>query len=137
MNRLIFAAGISLAFAASTHAVPLTVTIDEVNGDGPLYVSIQSEAEFMQNEGTAGRVIQSPEPGRVQLTFDVPAGLYAVSVWHDINANGVFDRAENGWPLDGWAMSGPVGQDTPQFSDVAVSVPAEGAAVEMSMRYPE
>ena len=48
--------------------------------------------------------ITDPEKGTMRLEYDVPTGTYAVSVWHDEDDNGEFDRNERGMPLDGWAQ---------------------------------
>ncbi|MGJ3232914.1 MAG: DUF2141 domain-containing protein [Oceanicaulis sp.] len=135
MKTLLTASAAALLGAAA-QAAPLTVLLDGVQGEGPLYISVQTEAQFMQDTGVAGRIVESPAPGAHSFTFDVPPGAYAVSVWHD-DGNQVFDRAENGWPLDGWAMSGPMGDGPPSFSDVAVTVTDEGGAVDMTMVYPD
>ncbi|MEQ8406424.1 MAG: DUF2141 domain-containing protein [Oceanicaulis sp.] len=134
--KTLIAASAAALLGAAAHAAPLTVSLNGVEGGGPLYISVQSEAQFMQNTGVAGTIVQTPESGAHEFTFDVPPGAYAVSVWHD-DGNQIFDRAENGWPLDGWAMSGPMGAGPPGFEDVAVTVGAEGGAVEMTMVYPD
>ncbi len=135
MKTLITASAAALLSSAA-YAAPLTLSLDGVQGEGPLYVSVQTEAEFMENSGTAGTIVQAPEPGAHEFTFDVPPGAYAVSIWHD-DGNQVFDRDENGWPLDGWAMSGAMGDGPPSFSDVAVTVDAEGTTVSLDMTYPD
>ena len=120
------------------HAADLDLTVTGIEDrGGKLYVSVQTEGEFMGPSGTAGQIIDEPGAGSVALTFDVPPGRYAVSVWHDFNANGTFDMRDNGMPLDGWAMSGPMGDGPPSFEDVAVTVDAQGGAVDMTMVYPD
>ncbi|MGX6647276.1 DUF2141 domain-containing protein [Maricaulaceae bacterium MS644] len=135
MKTLITASAAAL-LGAVAYGAPLTVSLDGVQGDGPLYVSVQTEAEYMQNAGTAGTIVQAPEPGAHEFTFDVPPGAYAVSIWHD-DGNQVFDRDENGWPMDGWALSGTLAEGEPSFSDAAVTVGPDGASVSLSMIYPD
>lgn len=135
MQRIIIAS-VAAMVGAVAHAAPLTVALDGVRGDGPLYVSVQTEAQFMQEAAAAGTIIQTPEPGSHSFTFDVPPGAYAVSIWHD-DGNGAFDRDARGWPLDGWAMSGILGEGEPSFSDAAVTVGPDGASVSLSMVYPD
>lgn len=129
-------ASAAAVLGAAAHAAPLTVSLDGVAGDGPLYISVQTESEFMQDTGTAGTIVQTPDPGAHAFTFDVPPGAYAVSVWHD-DGNGVFDRDETGWPLDGWAFSGPVGEGEPRFENVAVPVGPDGGSISLQMVYPD
>ncbi|KAA5801562.1 DUF2141 domain-containing protein [Alkalicaulis satelles] len=135
MKRIILAS-MAAMFGASAYAAPLTVTLDGVRWEGPLYISVQSEDQFMQEEAAASTMVQTPHPGAHNFTFDVPPGAYAVSVWHD-DGNGVFDRDAYGRPLDGWAMSGEIGQGAPSFEDVAISVGPDGASVTLQMVYPD
>ena len=44
------------------------------------------------------------------------------------------DRADNGIPLDGWAMSGPATRSVPSFADTKVSV-ADDTDVALEMVY--
>jgi uncharacterized protein (DUF2141 family) len=127
-----------LALAGTAHAAPLTFTLDGVRDrPGTLFVSVQSEAEFMKNSGTAGQVVPAPKAGTHDFTFDVPPGRYAVTVWHDDNGNGVFDTGgPYNVPLDGWTMhNGLAIRGAPVFADVSLEVPAEGTALTLSMIY--
>lgn len=134
--KTFFTIATSLIAVAAAAAAPLTVSVDGVEArGGTFYVSVQTEEEFMQDAGTAGDVIAGPSEGAFVSTYSVPAGAYAITVWHDENSNGVFDTEENGMPLDGWAMSGGALTGPPNFSDVAVEVPADGATVELRMTY--
>ena len=112
---------------------PLTVIIEDVDREtGDVYVSVQTSDQYMQNDGIAGS-IEDPETGTMTLEYNVEPGTYAVSIWHDDNGNGEFDRKENGWPLDGYGQSGAGGYN---FDDVAITVPAGGTTVTISMTYP-
>lgn len=112
---------------------PLTVIVQDVETtEGQIYVSVQTEADFGQQRGTAGS-ITDPETGNMEFEFDVPAGTYGVSIWHDDNANGQFDFEANGMPLDGYGVSNN-GQYT--FTDAAVEVGENGAIVRIDMTYP-
>jgi uncharacterized protein (DUF2141 family) len=97
--------------AAATSAAPaaaegLNVDLSGVRSSGgSLYVSVQSREQFMKDGGTASTMVSSPGAGSHQFSFAVPAGEYAVSVWHDDNGNGKFDKSESHMPLDGWAMT--------------------------------
>ena len=113
---------------------PLTVIVEDVRSDaGQIYISVQTAEEYMADRGTGGS-IETPEKGTMRLDYDVPAGTYAVSVWHDEDDDGVFDRAENGMPLDGWALSGD-GEGW-HFDAVKVKVEGNGTIVRVRMQYP-
>jgi uncharacterized protein (DUF2141 family) len=135
-----FATTILLATALGTanaaDPAPLSVTLEGVEArGGKLYVSVQTEEEFMENRGTAGDIVDGPDAGTHDFTFDLAPGTYAVSVWHDYNGNGQFDMSDAGMPIDGWAMSGTMPAGEPAFSDTAVVVPAEGKSISLSMSY--
>ena len=95
------------AAAASTPAAAgeVTVTLTDVQPDaGDLYISLQSEGQFMQAAAVADEVIQNPQTDKVTVTFDdLPDGRYALMVWHDIDGDGTFSMGEMG-PTDGWSM---------------------------------
>ena len=118
-------------------AAPLSVTVEGVEArGGTLYVSVQTEAEFMQERGTAGEMTQDPGAGTHEFTFDVPEGDYAVIVWHDDDADGEFTMSPQGQPLDGWGMSGPAPRGMPSFGDAAVTVGPDGGTARLSVTYP-
>ncbi|MEM9838737.1 MAG: DUF2141 domain-containing protein [Pseudomonadota bacterium] len=114
---------------------PLTVIVEDVRSEkGDIYISVQAEDEYMEQSGTAGG-IESPDKGTMTMEYDVPTGTYAVSIWHDEDGNGEFDRAENGMPLDGWALSAENGGW--QFDDVKFKVTKRGKTVRVQMEYPQ
>lgn len=92
----------------------------------------------MKDDGVAGEIIEAPDAGAKTFTFDLPEGTYSVSVWHDFNANGVFDTSADGRPLDGWgAINGETLTAAPVFDQVSIAVPAEGASAAIRTFYPE
>jgi uncharacterized protein (DUF2141 family) len=128
---------LALAISVGTaQAADLTVTIDGIEDrGGRLYVSVQTEEQFMKPTGTAGQIIDDPEAGETEMTFDIPSGDYAVSVWHDFDGDGTFDMSEEGMPIDGWAISGKPTNGEPAFSDASVTVPDDGKAIRIQMSY--
>ncbi len=130
-----FAAAAALASAGQAQTLTVELSGVQPRG-GVLYVSVQTESEFMQNSGTAGSRIENPEPGRHVFEYDVPAGRYAVSIWHDDDNDGVFDMNEYGLPADGWAMHrGMQLRGAPTFQDISLDVGPGGATVSESMTY--
>jgi uncharacterized protein (DUF2141 family) len=105
MTRLALTSLACFALAAPALATPLTVELEGVrSGRGTLHVSVQSRAQFMQDGRIAGSDVAAPSASSYHFTFDLPPGEYALSVWHDDNGNGAFDKDANFMPLDGWAM---------------------------------
>ena len=123
------------ALLGSAGAAPLEVVIDGVEArGGTLFVSVQTEAQFMGEDWIAGERVEEPSDGSLRLTLDVPTGDYAVTVWHDDDGDGSFTMAPSGMPLDGWALSGnPRGM--PSFGATKVQVGAAGGSASMTMTY--
>ena len=137
MPILTAAALATAAFTTPALAGEVTVTLTNVRADaGDLYVSLQSEAQFMQAASVVGKTIENPQDGTVTVTFaDVPDGRYALMVWHDIDGDGTFSMGPMG-PTDGWAMiGGSELRGMPTFA--AQSFTLEGdAAVTEPVLYP-
>lgn len=134
---ILAAAGSATLLAAPAQAESLTVELDGVRATaGRLSVSVQTRDQFMQQNGVAGSVLTSPSAGAHTFSFEVPAGEYAVSVWHDDNGNGRFDSDETHRPLDGWAMvNGDQIDSEPRFDQVKTSVADSPVRVRLAMIY--
>jgi uncharacterized protein (DUF2141 family) len=141
MTRLkaLICAAAALAAAASAAAAPLTVNVDGIEArGGKFYVGVQTEAQFMKDEGVAGEIVDAPVAGSRSFTFDLPEGVYSISVWHDFNGNGQFDMSEAGPPADGWAMiNGEAMRAAPTFAEASLTLPAAGTATTLKVIYPE
>lgn len=136
--RTAIAVAAALALPALAQAAPLNVSVEGVEArGGTLYISVQTEAQFMQDDGVAGAVIEAPEAGSLDFSFDLPVGDYAVMVWHDDNGNGTFDTGgEWGAPLDGWTMPNALTlRAAPSFDDVKISLGGDGAELTLPMYY--
>lgn len=130
----------SLAFAAGDNkeTIPVNVTLEGVQmSDGPLYISVQTRGQYQGIKGY-GEVIQKVTPGQMSVTLDIDTpGEYAVSVWHDLNNDGIFSMTKDYKIEDGWGASGDVPTDSaPTFDDVRVTVGGGGANVVVDMIYP-
>lgn len=140
MKKSVFAAiaaAVSVA-AGAAQAGEVSIAIDGVRAaKGPLYVSLQTAAQFLKDDGSHGKIVQDPKAGTVTVVLsDVPPGEYSVSVWHDIDNDGAFDRAESGMPLDGWSMFNAAAlRGEPKFDDVKFAVTARGASINLDMVY--
>ncbi|MEP1229917.1 MAG: DUF2141 domain-containing protein [Litorimonas sp.] len=123
---------------ADVATIPVTVELGALQvHEAPLYVSIQKRDEYMGIHGYGG-VIQAVSSETMSATFKVDtAGDYAVSVWHDLNNDGVFSMDDNYQILDGWGASGNVPVNRrPKFEDVMVKVETYGATVPVMLKYP-
>lgn len=128
----------AIGIAAPAQAAELDVRLDNVSdAGGTLYVSVQTREQFMQETGTAGKIVEAPAAGAHSFSFEVPPGDYAVSVWHDDNGNGSFDMGDNDMPADGWAMvNGEQLRAEPRFDQIKTTVTEAGAEAALTMIYP-
>ena len=129
--------GAGLASVAMAADVTVTLTSVQPQG-GKVLVSLQSAGEFMKPEGRFGAIGDGSASGaETVVVHNVPPGDYAVMVLHDANGDMQMAREANGRPSEGWAMSGqwPRGRK-PTFTEVKVTVPADGTSVTLPMVYP-
>ena len=137
-KTMLAAIGLIAATATPALAGDVTLTLEGVQASpGALYVSLQTQADFMQPRGSYGEIIKAPEAGTRIITMkDVKPGEYAISVWHDIDSDNKFTAAANGKPLDGWTMvNAEALRGTPKFDEVKLVVPADGKALTLKMYY--
>ena len=119
------------------HAGDVSVTLTGVRAGGDVYVSLQTEDQFMSQSGVSGDVIYNTKGGTLRVSLgNVPAGTYAISVWHDVDADGVFDVDAAGMPTDGWAMvNGEMLRGAPTFEQVSFDVSDIAKPLRLRMAY--
>lgn len=131
------ACGLIALSAGAAQAGDVTVTLEGIQArGGVVYVSLQTEDQFMQPAGF-GQRIESPAAGPLTVVFEnVPAGRYAFSAFHDENGDMTMQASEIGIPTEGWAMTnGEALRGPPTFDVVAVDIGAEGATLTETMHY--
>ena len=137
MRCLLLLALACSAFAVPAHATQVIVDLQGVRaGPGRLHVTVQNRAQFMQDGRVTGTGLRAPAAGSHRFTFDLPPGEYAISVWHDDNGNGAFDKDAGFMPLDGWAMTNSAQlRGEPTFDVVRTVVGETPVNVTLSMNY--
>ena len=83
----------------------ITVTnIQESKGD--IYLGIYNKRESFPDEKKPfkNRIV-SAEKGSVTISMSLPVGVYAVSVYHDVNRNGKLDKNVFGAPTEPYGFS--------------------------------
>ncbi|MEE9433405.1 MAG: DUF2141 domain-containing protein [Sphingorhabdus sp.] len=127
------------ASAYSKEVGTLTVNLEGVkNGGGPLYVSVQTRADFKQDRYTSGGVYQNVQGGNLSYVYKgVPVGEYGVMIWHDMDNNGQFTKDEKTYmPRGGWGASGNELRGEPKFDDVKITHGRSGTVLTIKMHYP-
>ncbi|GHA83239.1 hypothetical protein GCM10009069_03160 [Algimonas arctica] len=129
----------ALAVDDTAVAVPVTITLTDVmETNVPLYISVQTEAEYQSMKGR-GAVLKETSAGTITQTVQLPeSGDYAVTIWHDLDNDGRFSMTDRYEVLDGWGTSGQARRDAaPTFQQSKINVPTYGASVTIAMIYPK
>jgi uncharacterized protein (DUF2141 family) len=142
MNHLIPSFGLTAALLAATlapaaHAADLTIQIDNVAAaQGNLMIGVyDSDATFLRQPVQAIKI-----PAQLQgnsITFhDLPAGDYAIAVYHDANANGQLDFQSNGVPqeMTGFSNNAEGRFGPPRFDAAKFSVQQTGTLSPIRLR---
>lgn len=115
--------------------VTLTVVLDNVlNDQGEILLGLHNSATFMKGAGIQNRKAEARK-GSLSFSFEnVPSGTYAISVLHDLNANGRMDYETNGMPGEPYGMSGnDMTMGPPTFDSAAFEVGSED--LELHIRF--
>ncbi len=125
--------------AGAAHAAHIVVTIDGMHSaKGNLYVALFSRAEqFPDGDYSDQHVVVPASTKPVTVSFDAPAGTYAVGAYHDENANHRLDTNFIGYPTEGYALSNGIRAviSRPRFMEASFSVGPDGRAVTLHIAY--
>lgn len=119
--------------------IPVTVKLNGVQtGNGPLYISVQTREQYQGIKGF-GAVLEQAVSSEMSTVINIDkSGDYAVSVWHDIDNDGVFSMTDDYQIFDGWGASGNVSNaERPTFDDVRIFINDTGGSVDVDMIYPK
>ena len=119
----------------SPEGVTVTVILDNVlNDQGEILAALHTATTFMKGPGIQN-FREVAEKGGLSFTFDnVAPGTYAVSVLHDMNANGRMDFETNGMPKEPYGMSNnEMAMGPPTFGSASFEVGNED--VELNIRF--
>ena len=103
-----------LAAAHVTQADTLTVTVNNIKKAGEIHVAVYDNAEaFEADRGEKGGAapgitegtIAMVEPGSVTYVYELPAGTYAIGIFHDVNLNNKLDNNFFGIPKEQYGFS--------------------------------
>jgi len=108
--------------------------------DGIMRVALFDSPDGFPGEmDTVYRRLETPivdEPVTVTLE-DVPAGRYAVSVFHDEDGDGVMETGLFGQPSEGYGISNDATAlfGPPSFEDASFAVASEPVLIRITMNY--
>lgn len=133
---LLTAASLALSLFAAQPPGVVEVRLSGVRAQGDLYVQLCTEAEGMTNSCAHGQVVKPRGAGALTVRFSgVAPGRYAAAAYQDIDGNGRISFGMMGRPTDPWGYSrgarGVMGP--PNFSQAAVSIGANGGAVDVQL----
>ncbi len=138
LSLLALLALLALAALPATHAADLAIDLREVRAQtGQLHVALVDSAAAWDDKAAPVRAVGvTPSGTPAHLVFrDLPAGDYAVKVMHDENGNGKLDTNMLGMPLEGYGFSNdPKVMRKPTFEEARFALPAEGAAIAITLR---
>lgn len=103
-----------------------TVEIDNIkNTSGQVVrIAVSKKADFL-GDGTPFRyAVVTAKSNKISETFKLPAGDYAVSIYHDLNGNGKMDKNFFGAPNEPYGFSKNYKPTfrAPRFDEVKINV---------------
>ena len=140
LAALICAAALASA-PFTAHAADLTVSIDNVADDaGQVLVALFDTAETFPRAMLRGEKVSATKrdaKGRVTVVFSgLAPGRYALSAFHDRDANGQLNSNMMGLPTEPYGFSrdarGNFGP--PTFSDAALDLPEAGLTISLRVQ---
>ena len=91
----------TLQTAPAAIADTLTVRVNNIEKAGEIHIAVYDNAEaFEADRGEKGGAapgitegtIEMVEPGSVTYVYELPAGTYAIGIFHDVNLNNKMDN---------------------------------------------
>lgn len=85
----------------------LIVEIDNIkNTEGKIIqIAVSKKGDFLKDSEPYRYAMIETKSSKINETFKLPAGEYAVSIYHDLNGNGKMDKNFFGAPSEPYAFS--------------------------------
>ena len=139
LRSLLLASVLTPALApAAALAGDLTVTVDHIRNDqGTILAALyDSDASFMKQPQARATFSLKATLGHVRYVFhDLPPGKYALTVFHDENANGQLDKNFLGIPKEGYGFSNTTAAKPPKFDQAAFNYDGTTQSVTVTLHY--
>ncbi len=125
--------------AAQAGAGDLTVAVHDIRGgESQIRLMLFDREEGFRKEDKARQKLALPAvAGTVNTVFPgLPAGRYAVMVYHDENGNGKLDLRFGMFPKEGYGLStNPKLLGPPKFKDAAFEVADTDSRIDIRLDY--
>lgn len=122
----------------ATHRLVVKLTgLKSLKGD--LYIAVHQKPEYFQVSDSAliRKIVKIDKESQMVIFDKVPAGRYAVAVYHDENLNGKLDASPVGIPREGYGFSNnPKVPGRPKFEQAAFEFSRNDTIV-INMIYPK
>ena len=135
-------AAMAMLMAGPARAATLTVTVSPVRSDQGLvqlclFTGPRGFPDCAGDPSIQRRRLPA-QPGVMTTTFDVPPGVYAVTVFHDEKRLGRVETNFIGIPRSGvGASNNPAARfGPPGFDAAAFTMPDRPASITITLRYP-
>jgi uncharacterized protein (DUF2141 family) len=131
--RKILLLSATLAALATAQAADLTVSVAAAGQDGAVYYALFERENFLQ-QPTA---VAKSEAATPTTTFrDLQPGIYAVTVFQDLNGNGKLDRNLVGAPTEplGFSNDARGNMGPPNFDAAAFKLSAGAESIVVTLR---
>jgi len=128
---LAFAAAAVLAPAGAARAGDVEITFEGVSPlTGALRVGLFTEDNYRDGGGVAGATVAADSERVTTVLADVPPGVYALKVYHDVDCDGALDANMFGIPTEPVAFSNnaPMRFGPASWEDARFEVGPDGAA---------
>lgn len=126
--------------APTASAATLEVAIANIaSTSGELEISLYRDPQTWLSTrsrfATRRIAAEAQRDGRIVTIFNVPAGIYAIAAYHDVNGNGKMDYRLLRLPKEPYAFGNNARPrfSAPGFEDAAVTVGPEGATIAIDL----
>ncbi len=137
MRKLLFGFASMIVLLPSATAADLTIAITNITeATGKVrWVVFDSEANYQSDANPVHSASSRVNGEGMKFTLhELPAGQYAIKLYHDANDNGELDSNMLGIPTEGYGFSNNAGRfGPPSFEDAAVAL-EDDLAIEIRVR---
>jgi uncharacterized protein (DUF2141 family) len=115
----------------------ISIVLNKPQAGGMLRVALCSSKEIFDSEKGCKLLSAPADANMVTVTYtDLPAGEYAVKVFHDINSDSELNTSWLGWPKEpyGFSNDAPVNMGPPPFRFAAFHVTNGANSIRIALR---